>query len=161
MTRWVTNASPLIFLAKLDRLELLQTAASEVLVPPAVLEEVLARPDEASDQVRNASRSWLRRKAPGKPEEVELLKIEIGPGEAQAITLAREVRADRIVLDDLDARRKARILGLKPVGTLGLLLAARLRGELPSVKTEIEKLLRFGFRVSDSLVEAILKEAGE
>lgn len=151
MSRWVTNASPL----------LLRTAASEVLVPPAVLKEVLAQPDEASEQIRSASRTWLRSQIPGRSEEVELLEIEIGPGEAEAITLAREVRADRIVLDDLDARRKARLLGLKPVGTLGLLLAARLRGELPSMKAEIEKLLQFGFRVSDSLVEAILKEAGE
>jgi predicted nucleic acid-binding protein len=162
MTRcWVTDASPLIFLAKLNRLELLKKSAAEVLVPPAALVEVLVRPDAASLQVGDASESWLRTRSPTHLEDVERLKVEIGPGESEAIVLACEVRADRIVLDDLEARRVARRLGLKPVGTLGLLLAARLRGELSSVTAEIQELRRHGFRASDSLVEAIQREAGE
>jgi hypothetical protein len=66
-----------------------------------------------------------------------------------------------VVLDDLDARRFARRLGLGMVGTVGLLLAARLRGELPSLHQEIEQLEVLGFRVAPDLVEAVLRVAGE
>jgi predicted nucleic acid-binding protein len=77
------------------------------------------------------------------------------------IALAHESSAERIVMDDLDGRRFARRLGLEPVGTLGLLLAARLRGELGSLREEIERLEREGFRASPSLVAAVLLAVGE
>jgi predicted nucleic acid-binding protein len=64
-------------------------------------------------------------------------------------------------MDDLDARRFAHRVGLPAIGTLGLLLAARLRGDIPSVKAEIERLRGFGFWAGDALVEAVLKTAGE
>jgi len=90
-----------------------------------------------------------------------VLKRELGDGEAEAITLALETHAARIVLDDLDARRLADRLGLKLVGTLGLLLASKLRGEIPSLRAEIDRLRNEGFRASPALVEAILRSAGE
>jgi predicted nucleic acid-binding protein len=80
---------------------------------------------------------------------------------AEVIALASERAAERIVMDDLDGRRLARRLGLEPIGTLGLLLGAKLRGELGSLREEIERLEREGFRASHSIVEAVLREAGE
>jgi len=52
MTLWVVDTAPLIFLAKLDRLYLLKESASEVIVPPAVIREVNAQVDDATQQVR-------------------------------------------------------------------------------------------------------------
>jgi predicted nucleic acid-binding protein len=66
-----------------------------------------------------------------------------------------------VVLDDFDARRFAWRVGLKPVGTLGLLLAARLRSEIPSLRAEVRQLQAAGFYVSEQLVAAALKDAGE
>jgi hypothetical protein len=54
MSRWVVDTSPLIFLAKLSRLDLLRKSADEVLVPAAVIEEVRAYPDEASRKIEDA-----------------------------------------------------------------------------------------------------------
>jgi len=161
MSLWVVDTSPLVFLAKLDRLELLRNSADEILLPPAVLDEVRGHEDVASSMIHDATGSWLNVKAAESRRIVEVLKPAIGPGEAEALALAQEVRADRIVLDDLDARRHARRLGVSPVGTLGLLLGARLRGELPSVKEEIQRLGDLGFYASGTLVDAILKAADE
>jgi predicted nucleic acid-binding protein len=161
MSRWVVDASPLIFLAKLDRLQLLARSAGEVLVPPAVLDEIGRYDDLAAAKIRESAASWLRTVAPEDLAALEVLEAEVGGGEAAAITLAREIRAERIVVDDLDARRHARRLGLRPVGTLGLLLAARLKGEIESVRTELERLRGHGFRASDKLVAAVLSAAGE
>lgn len=161
MTTWIVDTSPLVFLAKLRHLDLLREGADTICVPQAVLSEVRARPDEATQAIEQASLSWLSVRQVSNREAVEILRVDLDVGEAEVIVLARETHADRIVMDDLDARRFARRLGFDLIGTMGLLLAARLRGEIPSVREEIERLVVLGFRVSPSLVDAILREAGE
>lgn len=161
MTTWVIDTSPLIFLAKLGHLDLLRDGADTVYVPRAVLDEVRVGQDEAAQAIEKASLSWLSVRQVSNRDVVELLQADLDLGEVEVIVLARETNADRIVMDDLDARRFARRLGFDLIGTIGLLLAARLRGEIPSVRNEIERLAALGFRVAPSLVEAVLKEANE
>lgn len=161
MVQWVVDTSPLIFLANLDRLDLLRNGADMVLAPPAVIHEVRMHPDAASRKVDQALSTWLKVRHVVDLSALEVLQAEVDSGEAEAIALAREVGADRVVMDDLDGRRLARRLGLVAVGTLGLLLAARLRGELPSLQKEILKLRAGGFRVSEALADAAMREAGE
>lgn len=161
MSLWVIDSSPLIFLAKLNRLALLRKEAKEILVPPAVLAEIAGQDDEAAFQVEEARRTWLQVQPVKDPRLPAVLRRELGDGEAEAIALALEKEAARIVLDDLDARRLADQLGLKVVGTLGLLLAAKLRGEIPSLRAEIDRLRRGGFRAAPALIEEILRSAGE
>ena len=55
----------------------------------------------------------------------------------------------------------ARLYGLEPLGTLGILLRAKKRGLIPAVRPEIEKLKSMGFYASPELVNAILSPAGE
>ncbi len=161
MSCWVVDTSPLIFLAKLDRLDLLRQGAGQLLIPPAVLREVQEHPDEASEKIEEVNGSWLEVRPVSQRQTVEVLMADLGIGESEVIALAREVKAERVVMDDLDGRRFARRLGLVPVGTIGLLLAAKMRGELSSLRNEIEELQRGGFRISDTLLHAVLAEAGE
>ncbi len=63
--------------------------------------------------------------------------------------------------DDQDARRTARRLGLKPIGTIGLLLVGKKQGIVDSVDNEINRLVKYGFWITDSLHLAALREAGE
>jgi predicted nucleic acid-binding protein len=63
-------------------------------------------------------------------------------------------------LDDLDARRVARRLSLEPIGTVGLLLAAKKRGLIVSLKAELDQLKEMGFWISMQLRVEALKEAG-
>ena len=161
MSIWVVDTSPLIFLAKLGHLDLLRKGADAVYVPHAVLEEVRAKPDAATYAIEHACQTWLLIRPVGNRQAVEIVQADLDLGEAEVIALAREVGADRVVMDDLDARRFARRLGLEMVGTVGLLLAARLRDELPSLRREIERLEALGLRVAPALVEAVLQAAGE
>jgi predicted nucleic acid-binding protein len=161
MSIWVADAGPLIFLAKLDHLELLRSAGIDVYVPAAVIQEIRSKDDEASSAIEEASSIWLQIRSVDNLNAVELLLADLDSGEAEVIALAREIKADWVLLDDLDARRFARRVGLSPVGTLGLLLAARLRGKIPSLGTEIQRLQEHGFWISDLLKERILKAAGE
>ncbi len=161
MSCWVVDASPLIYLAQLDRLELLRRGADEILAPPTVLRELDAKPDASTPKIEAARRAWLRSEAPRDQKLLAVLRLELDAGEAEAIALAYERSADRTVMDDLAGRRYARQLGLPLVGTLGLLLAARLRGELRSLKSEIERLHAAGFYAGDALIQKILQAAGE
>lgn len=161
MTVWVVDASPLIFLAKLDRLDLLRHSTDTTCIPNAVWEEVRAKHDTAYLRIEQALQNWIKVRTVANIEAVELLLADLDWGEAESIVLAKTLKADRVILDDLDARRFARRAGLEPVGTLGLLLAARLRGEIPSVRLEIDRLQDMGFRASAALIRAVLLEADE
>jgi predicted nucleic acid-binding protein len=154
------DTGPLIFLAKLGRLDLLRDGADVVCIPRAVLAEVHAIPDEATYAIDVACQTWLSVRDVKNRRAVELVQADLDLGEAQVITLARELGADSVVLDDLDARRFADRVHLELIGTVGLLLAARLRGELPSLRAEIERLEALGFYIAP-LVKVVLQIAGE
>jgi hypothetical protein len=161
MKLWVVDASPLIFLAKLDRLDLLRTGADQVVAPFAVFREIGEHSDDASGKIDAARRSWLSVRTVENRRLVDVLMADLDAGESEVIALALEAKADRVVLDDLDARRFAHRVGIERVGTLGLLLTAKLRGEIPSLRVEIDRLRQAGFRVSPALSQALLLEAGE
>jgi len=158
---WVVDASPLIFLAKLERLDLLRQAAGSVCLPQAVADEIQARPDMATQVLEQALQTWIEVRVVDNRMAVDLLLAELDLGEAEVIVLAKILNAEYVVMDDLDARRFARRVGLRPIGTLGLLLMARLRGEIPSLQAEIQRLEKFGFRVSSALKAQLLRAAGE
>jgi predicted nucleic acid-binding protein len=75
--------------------------------------------------------------------------------------LALELQAERLILDEHAARRLAQRLHIPIIGTLGILLAAKRRGLIPSVQGPIDTLRRGGFRVANDLYETILLKAGE
>lgn len=130
----ITNTAPLIFLAKLERLELLRQAALG---------------------------SWLIEKPCTHRSRLEIIKQSMDAGEAEVIALALELGIDDVVLDDLDARRFARRSGLRPIGTLGLLLAGKENGVIESISDEITRLRSLGFRASEVLIATILASANE
>jgi predicted nucleic acid-binding protein len=161
VTSWVVDTSPLLFLAKLGRLDLLRSGADVICVPSAVLAEVRVKSDAATYAIENACQDWLTVRDVSNRRAVELVQADLDLGEAEVIVLARELGADRVILDDLDARRFARRVGLRIAGTVGLLLAAHKQGKLPSLHAEIERLESLGFRISPALAEAVLRAAGE
>lgn len=88
MTTWVVDTSPLIFLSKLGRLNLLQAGADTVCVPQAVMDEVRAKRDEATQLKERACQSWLTVRQVHNQQAVEILLADLGLGEVEAIVLA-------------------------------------------------------------------------
>ena len=104
------------------------------------------------------------------PEWMNREKVEIsldvaawnlGEGESAVFSFAMKVQKHRAVVDDLAARRCARVLGIKTLGTGGLLVLAKRRGLIASVKEQIQKLMDSGLYLSDAVVQVLLSEAGE
>jgi predicted nucleic acid-binding protein len=156
----VVDAGPLLFLARLGRLDLLLLGADQIYVPVAVLAEIRQKPDPALEPIQAMLGTWLAECSLTDPELLKLLP-DLGAGEREVIVQALERKVTSVVLDDLDARRVARRLGLEPIGTVGLLLAAKKRGIILSLKGELDRLAGMGFWISRALRAEALKEAGE
>jgi predicted nucleic acid-binding protein len=105
----VSNSSPLIALARIQRLDLLPIIFESVLIPPAVAREIAP-----SIPILPIS---LRMQAPKVMPPASLLCRRLGDGEWEALALAIELQADWIILDDLPARRSAEATGLNVIGT--------------------------------------------
>jgi uncharacterized protein len=131
------------------------------LVPSAVLHEIRQKSDPAVAVIEAALRSHLLEECPDRDPTVLAQLPGLGSGESEVIAQALGRQISSVVLDDMDARRTARSVGLQPIGTVGLLLAAKKRGLLPSVQFELQRLKDMGFWISQSLWEQALQEAGE
>lgn len=93
---------------------------------------------------------------------VLLLSSELDAGEAEAIVLARQEQADVVLLDEKEARRIARRLGIRVLGTVGLLIWARRKGLISNLSAELKLLQeQGGFRLSKELCLEALRQVGE
>jgi predicted nucleic acid-binding protein len=138
VARRVVDASPLILLGKIGRLELLRVGGPEVIVPDAVRVEILAHgPDDAALEI--AASSWMR-VAPPIPIPAAVQAWDLGAGESLVLALALEDRDSEVVLDDRDARRCAQALGVQTRGTLGLVLLAKQLGEVAAARPLVNQL---------------------
>jgi predicted nucleic acid-binding protein len=91
----------------------------------------------------------------------QILEMQVDKGEASAIALALEMKDVTIILDDLKARKVAEFLGIDFTGTLGVIVKAKLKGHIKSVKPIIEKIKNTNFRLSEELEKSILTAAKE
>ena len=157
----VADASPLIGLARIGRLELLRSLFDATILPPTVYAECVRAPDKpgATAIAKAVDDGWLVVRELSKPV-VSGLSIGLGRGESDAIALAVELGC-LILLDDKLGRGAARAAGLSVIGTGGLLLAAKARSLVPSVSPLLDQLHAVGYHLSDELVAKILELAGE
>jgi hypothetical protein len=95
------------FFGHLGRLELLQDEGREVYIPQAVVEEVIQKPDTAAQALHMACATWMQVRDVADRTRVNLVQAALHKGEAEAIVLATELQAERLVMDDQDARRFA------------------------------------------------------
>jgi len=82
-------------------------------------------------------------------------------GEASAMALASEIQADLLIIDDAGGRRFAKKLELNIIGTVGVILNAKLNDIIPLVKPYVIKLQQTNFRISGQLTIQIIRDAGE
>ena len=109
-----------------------------------------------------AAADWISVRQVADTDFLCLLKNELDPGESEAIALAKEMKSDLILLDERDARKIARSLSLKVLGTVGLLIQAKRVGKIMSLKEMLDRLRNEAqFRISDSLYNLALRTVGE
>ena len=157
----VSNATPLIAMAMADQFDLLQRIFGRIYIPQGVYEEVVEEGDErfGAPDVRQAP--WIQVVEVNDRLAVQVLEDDLGKGESETIILAKELQAEWVLVDERLARRKLELLGVRTIGTLGILLKAKELGLMQAVRPEVEKLRARGFRLSRHVYEDVLQMAGE
>lgn len=158
----VSNTSPLTNLAAIGQFHLLGALYTTVHIPLGVWDDLNAFGQAWPGSREAAEADWVIQHAVADQTLVTALQDDLHRGEAETIALAIELKADLVLLDEKDARQRAKKLGLVVGGVLGILLQAKARGLLPTVRPALDDLRqRAGFYVSDPLYRHILVVAQE
>ena len=146
----VVNATPLIALAIIGQLELLQQMFEEVIVPTSVFEEVTVKGVNRPGADRVAGADWIRVLSSSSQPGIEPLVLGLDEGEVEVLLLAQEIEPDWVVIDERQARRVAKALNLPVKGTLGILLAAVMADLLlkDDALDGLKAMLNGGIRIS-------------
>jgi len=158
----VSNASPLINLARIGQLGLLPGIFNRIIIPEAVWQEVVVdgKGQPGAEEIRHTT--WIERAAVSNRQLVHSLRQELDPGESEAVALAVELKADWLLMDERLGRQTARHFGLGCIGLVGILKTAKQRGEIEAMRPLLDQLRDLaGFRVSLALYEQVLREAKE
>jgi len=136
-----------------DRLDLLQILFDTVIIPVSVRDEVMGMAAKITVELP----SFIHVEPVAAELPVRFLKLNLHAGESEAIALALERGIKGIILDDKQAREIADELGLKVIGTLGLLILAKRKGLLSEVRPVIVKIIEgVNFRIAPSVLNRAL-----
>lgn len=160
MQKVIVNSTPMIILGKTGLIEVLHKLFGEITIPEAVYDEITFKSDVASRLIKESD--WIKIAHIGSTVDRSMYKSKLHAGEVEVMMLAQEDSGDiLVVIDDNAAKKTAKYLGLKVTGTLGILIMAKRRGHIDSVKKVIGLMKRHGFFVSERIENMALKAAGE
>ena len=155
----VSNTSPLIGLCGLNLLSLLRDLYVEVWIPREVEREFLGTERTIRQEALNNA-PWIKVVDMADPESA-LIYDRLDSGEAAVLALAKTHNARLVIIDEQKARREARKIGLPSKGVIGVLLEAKRRGLIDTIKPLLIALHENGIYLSEPLIAAALEEAGE
>jgi predicted nucleic acid-binding protein len=158
----VSNASPLISLARLGQLKIFPRLYGDLMIPEAVWQEVVlaGAGQPGAEEIETAS--WIQVQPATNRELVQALRQDLDAGEAEAIALALEVGAEFLLMDERLGREVAQHLGVRCVGLIGVLIEAKHKGLIGDIRPLLDALRDVaGFRISESLYQRVLQDEGE
>lgn len=158
----VSNTSPITNLAAIGQLDLLRQLYEHILILQAVYGELTTGGGQQPGATEVRTLAWIETRAVKDRTLVAALRGELDEGEAEAITLAKELVADLLLLDERRGRAVASRLTLRFVGVLGTVIEAKQKGPLLAVKPVLDDLVtKAGFWISPQLYTRILQATGE
>ena len=151
----VSDSSPILNLASVDKLHLLRDLFAELIIPPAVEQEL-------SGKGITLDPLWVTVVTAQDRNQVAALHDHLDPGEAEAIVVAAELRAALLLIDERRGRRIAMDRGLKITGLLGVLARAKTLGLIPRCQPVLDDMIRkAGFWIGDDLRTQFLRGVNE
>jgi predicted nucleic acid-binding protein len=159
----VSNATPLIALARIGSLDLLKSLFTTINIPQNVYHEVVTSGPSRPGAQAVAAASWIVTRAVTNRRAVTQLmnSASLDRGESEAILIAHELKATYLILDDLAARKVARRRHLPVIGTAGILLLAKTQGLIPAVQPALDALITAGLYLHPAVYRQMLRRAGE
>ena len=146
----ISDTSCLILLDKIGELDILHKLFGTIITTSEVVEE-FGQPLPV----------WFEIMQPVDKDYQSIIEASVDKGEASAIALAVELDDCLLIIDDLKGRKFAHQLGLAIIGTIGIIVDAKLAGVITSVKPILSRIKTTNFRITEELELLILKQAGE
>ena len=146
----ISDTSCFITLSNIGELDILRLLYKQVVTTTEIAQEFgESLPD------------WVEVVSVSDKVKQELLEMQVDKGEASAIALALESENPFIIIDDYKARKLAHNLKINHTGTIGVIIAAKRKGIIESIKPILEKIKATNFRISVELELQALLEANE
>ena len=155
----VSDTSCLILLSKINKLTLLKQLYSEIYIPEAVYNEIVAKQDNASMLINTSN--WIRVCKIIDRERLNFFPDVLHLGEKEAMLLYEDIKADLIIIDDNSARKEATRRGQKVTGILGVLSRAKEKGLINEVRPLINELLNSGYFISENVLDYLYQSLAE
>jgi predicted nucleic acid-binding protein len=146
----IADTSCLILLSKIGQLDLLHRLFDDITITP-----------EVNDEFGEPLPHWINIGQVEDKKRQAILELDLDKGESSAIALALENETSLLLIDERKGRNIAQALGISITGTLGVLVRAKERGFISSIKHAIDALQTVGFRISDAIITSILVQYGE
>jgi uncharacterized protein len=161
----VSDTSPITNLAAIGQLDLLQGLYTRIIIPVAVYNEMVNVGKSVPGATEVQTLPWIQTQAVADQQRVITIQESeenIDLGEAEAIALALEVKADLLLMDERRGRIVATSYGLQVTGLLGVLVQAKRNNLIQIIKPLVDQLIeQADFRVSEQLYATILQIADE
>jgi len=162
MSGIVSNATPLIHLAKAGRIDLLRKAFGEVFIPEEVKIEVVDNGKQLGERdayiiERAIDEGWIKVLNSGIIE----VPIKLEPGEVAVLSLTKKLGLREVLMDEVSARVAARLLDLTPRGTIFILFKALERRDidLNGFLEALNQMMKHGFRLKEEVYIEAIREA--
>ncbi len=159
MRKIISDTTPIISLLKVDKLNLLKELYTKIIIPKAVYSEI--ENGKEKPYYHDLTKfDWIDIQEITNSDSKDFL-LDLGDGEAEVLILAEELNADLIIMDEIIGRRYAKQLEFNLTGTIGILLKAKEKGLIKSIKDLITELTNKGTWLNPKLTAKIIKLANE
>lgn len=158
----ISDASPIVNLARIEALHLLPDLYDTVTLPEAVWQEVVVEGEgqPGADTVRTTA--WIERQTVDNRDLVRALRQDLDAGEAEAVALAVETDGAVLLMDERHGRETASHFEIPHLGLIGVLIAAKANRHIEAIQPHLDALQRdAGFWISDPLYRRVLRDEGE
>ncbi|WP_162416154.1 DUF3368 domain-containing protein [Cyclobacterium roseum] len=146
----IADTSCLIIYDKINKLEILRDTFFELMVT-----------DEVAEEFGGELPGWITKRQIAKQDQYFELAMNLEKGEASSITLALEFEKSLLIIDERKGRKVAEKMKIEIIGPLGVLIKAKEKGAIESVKDILNLIDKTNFRISDSIKEQVLRKTGE
>ena len=154
----VSNTTPIISLSAIHKLEVLKLLFNQIYLPKAVHREIKTK---KLSGYREIDADWFKVLDIKGIDYLGFLLNDLDAGEAEAIVLAREIKADILLIDERIGYDIAKSQNIFAIGTLAVLLMAKKKGIIQKVKPLLDEMIQKGRWYSAKTRESFLKKIGE
>ncbi|HZW69727.1 MAG TPA: DUF3368 domain-containing protein [Hanamia sp.] len=157
----VSDTSCIGYLIQINLLHLLQTLYGEIIIPAAVNDEILQLENKGPILSEFKNADWIKIYSTHNLSNVNKYKNILDRGELEAISIAIELQADLLIIDEKLGRIVAKTIGFDITGLVGILITAKNKNLILSVKKALDEVILLGCRISNTLYNIALKSCNE